>query len=247
MISSFALLAAFLAPLSAAVTITDIQGPAWQSPLVGQTVNNLTGIVTGKVSKPSSRSDSSTELTISFQSKSNGFFISGTPSKDDRVSHGLTVFTTSASVLSQVNVGDFISLTGRVSEFRSASDPDNLFATELSSPTNIVVLSSNNTVKPLVVGKDRSPPTQALSALDAGRDGWLGVPNNQSRVDTVNATLQPNRFGMDFWSSLESQLVTIRKPVSLEFENNFGEFWVHGDWPVTGKNKRGGLTMTFGQ
>jgi hypothetical protein len=27
----------------------------------------------------------------------------------------------------------------------------------------------------------------------------------------------------------------------------FGEFWVHGDWPVTGKNARGGLTLTFGE
>lgn len=32
-----------------AVSITDIQGPAFISPLNGQTVNNLTGIVTAKV------------------------------------------------------------------------------------------------------------------------------------------------------------------------------------------------------
>lgn len=32
------------------VSITDIQGISWQSPLVGQTVNNLTGIVSAKVS-----------------------------------------------------------------------------------------------------------------------------------------------------------------------------------------------------
>ncbi|TCD70910.1 hypothetical protein EIP91_001219 [Steccherinum ochraceum] len=126
------------------------------------------------------------------------------------------------------------------------SDPDNLFATELDSPTNILVLSSNNTVKPLILGRDRSPPTQALSGLDTGRDGWLSVPNNRTQVDTVNATLQPDKFGMDFWSSLESQLVTVKKPTALEFENNFGEFWVYGDWKVTGKNKRGGLTITFG-
>lgn len=31
------------------VSITDIQGTAWQSPLVGQAVANLTGIVTAKV------------------------------------------------------------------------------------------------------------------------------------------------------------------------------------------------------
>ena len=134
-----------------------------------------------------------------------------------------------------------------MAEFRSSSDPDNLFSTEIESPTNITVISSNNTVKPLILGKDRSPPTQALSALDKGPDGWLSVPNNQSRVDTVNATLQPAKFGMDFWSSLEGVLVTVPKPVALEFENSFGEFWVYGDWKVTGKNKRGGLTITFGE
>lgn len=32
-----------------AVSITDVQGPAFLSPLNGQTVNNLTGIVTAKV------------------------------------------------------------------------------------------------------------------------------------------------------------------------------------------------------
>jgi len=51
---------------------------------------------------------------------------------------------------------------------------------------------------------------------------------------------------MDFWASLEGQLVTVKNPTSLEFENDFGEFWVYGDWKVTGRNARGGLTITFG-
>ncbi|KAL4251813.1 Endonuclease/exonuclease/phosphatase domain-containing protein [Abortiporus biennis] len=211
---------------SLAVSITDIQGPAWLSPLQGQSVQNLTGVVVAK--------------------GKSGFFLRGDPSPDIRVSNGLNVFSSSTSVLSQVNVGDLISLSGKVSEFRSSTAPDNLFTTELQSPTNITVLSTNNTFSPIVIGKDRSPPTQSLSALDVGKDGWLTVPNNQSQVDSANATLQPTKFGMDFWSSLEGQLVTIPNPVALDFENTFGEFWVHGDWTVTGKNGRGGLTLTFG-
>lgn len=139
-----------------------------------------------------------------------------------------------------------ISLSGRVAEFRSASAPNNLFLTEIESPADIVVLSSNNTVTPLILGKDRSPPTQQLSALDIGPDGFLSAPNNVSRVESVNATLQPDKFGMDFWESLEGRLVTVRKPIAIDFQNNFGEFWVYGDWHVTGKNSRGGLTITFG-
>jgi hypothetical protein len=86
-----------------------------------------------------------------------------------------------------------------------------------------------------------------LSGLDTGPDGFLSSPNNISRIDTVNPELQPDRFGMDFWESLEGQIVTIPKPVATNFENQFGEFWVYGDWPVTGKNGRGGISITFGR
>ncbi|KAI0714015.1 DNase I-like protein [Cerioporus squamosus] len=223
---------ALLQVLVRAVTVTDIQGPSWLSPLRGQTVHNLSGIVTAK--------------------STSGFWIQGEPVADVRVSNGLSVFTTSKTVLASVNVGDNVSLSGVVSEFRSSSSTslNNLFITELQSPANITVLSSNHTLVPLVLGPSgtRSPPTQKLSALDgdAGTDGWLAVPGNQSLVDVVNATLQPDEYGMDFWSSMEGQLVTVKSPVAIDFENDFGEFWVYGDWAVTGKNSRGGLSITFG-
>ena len=146
-----------------------------------------------------------------------------------------------------MEAGDLVSLSGKVQEYRSSSYPTYLLATELSSPSNITVLSSNNTVKPIVLGVDRSPPTQYLSALDVGRDGFLSVSGNQSRVDTVNATVLPTKYGLDFWSSLEGQLVTIPKPVSLGFENTYGEFWVRGNWKATGVNARGGLSLVLGE
>lgn len=150
-------------------------------------------------------------------------------------------------MLKQINVGQQISLSAKVQEFRSSTAPDDLTTTELSSPSNIVVLSTNNTVTPVVLGKDRSPPTQLFNSLDIGPDGFLSVPNNSSRIDTVNAPLQPDVYGMDFWASLEGQLVKIPSPVGIAFPNSFGEIWVYGDWPTTGKNSRGGLTMTFGR
>ncbi|KAL0580123.1 hypothetical protein V5O48_001899 [Marasmius crinis-equi] len=206
-------------------TITDIQGPAWQSPFAGQNVTNVTGIVTAKAD--------------------NGFYIVGDPVTDIRVSNGLFVFSTSA--VSRVNVGDLVSLAGRVQEFRSSTAPNDLFTTEIA-PTlsTLTVLSSNHTITPIVLGKDRLPPTISYSALDVGPDGVLSSPNNVSRIEVVNATLQPDKYGLDFWESLEGQLVSITNPVVLDFPNRFGEFWVHGDWPVSGKNDRGGLTMTFG-
>lgn len=131
-------------------------------------------------------------------------------------------------------------------EYRSNTRPDDLFLTELLRPTNITVLSSGNQVKPVVLGVDRNPPTQRWSSLDEGPDGALSVPNGVNRVESANATLEPDLYGLDFWESLEGQLVVVRRPTALNFENSFGEFWMHGDWPVTGKNKRGGLTITFG-
>jgi hypothetical protein len=150
-------------------------------------------------------------------------------------------------VLDQVSVRDLISLNGKVSEFRSGAGVSNdLFLTEIVSPIDIVVHSTNHTVTPIILGKDRSPPTQKLTALDHGADGFLSTPNNVTRLESVNATLKPDRYGLDFWESLEGLLVVVPKPISLSFQDRFGEFWVHGDWPVTGKNGRGGLSLTFG-
>lgn len=205
------------------LTIAEIQGPAFQSPYVNQTVS-VTGLVTAK--GPS------------------GFWLAGEPSGDVRVSNGILVFSSSATVLGNVSVGSEVSLNARVSEYRSSTRPDDLFLTELTSPTNITTISSNNTVTPIVLGRDRSPPTELFSALDEGPDGFLSVPNAVNKIESQNATLQPDKYGLDFWESLEGQLVTIPQPFALNFENQYQEFWVRGAWPVTGLNKRGGLTIT---
>ncbi|OCB87746.1 DNase I-like protein [Sanghuangporus baumii] len=223
-ISSALLLTVCLPLLSSATSITDIQGPSFLSPLDGQSVSGVLGLVTAKSTQ--------------------GFYIQGNQVDDDRVSNGLFVFSTSANVLNQVVVGDLITLNGRVQEFRSSASY--LFSTEITSPTNITVLSSNNTLTPVVLGIDRSPPTQQLSALDKGSDGFLSVPNNQSSISAQNLTLSPDLYGLDFWASLEAQLVTVPNPTVVDFNNDFGEFWVYGDWTVTGKNSRGGISMVFG-
>ncbi|KAI0059548.1 DNase I-like protein [Artomyces pyxidatus] len=212
--------------LTASINITDIQGPAFQSPFAGQTLQNITGVVSAKTT--------------------NSFWLAGPASSDIRASHGIRVFTSSKTILGNVTVGDAISLSARVAEFRSSSDPNDLFGTELDSPTNITHLSTNNTITPIVLGVDRSPPTQAYSALDTGPDGWLNVPGNVSLIERTNATLVPAKYGLDFWESLEGTLVTVPQPVSLEFPNSFGEFWVRGKWHVTGLNSRGGLSITIG-
>ncbi len=49
---------------------------------------------------------------------------------------------------------------------------------------------------------------------------------------------------MDFWESLSGELVTVQKPVAIAKPNSYGETWVVGNWPTTGKNARGGLTLS---
>ncbi|KAF9267486.1 DNase I-like protein [Marasmius fiardii PR-910] len=205
--------------------VTDIQGPTWQSPLLGQQVTNVTGIVSAKAS--------------------NGFFIYGEPTDDKRISNGLFIFSSAGA--NRVNAGDLVSIDGSVNEYRPTNSPNDLTSTQITlTLDSLNVVSSNHTVTPLILGKDRSPPTYHFSALDIGPDGVFSVPNNASLIDVLNAALEPEQYGLDFWETLEGQLVLVPNPTALGFPNRYGDFWVHGDWPVTGKNGRGGLSLTFG-
>jgi len=220
---TFSLFTAALAAFSSvvdAVTISQITGNKFLSPYNGQTVSDVRGLVTAK--------------------GPNGIFLRSTsPDGDSRSSESIYVF--SSAVGGTLNVGDIITLGGTITEYRSSSAY--LFLTELIRPVNVTVVSSGNTVTPVFVGAgSRVPPTQQFTGLD--NYDVLGLPNNQSLISVVNPTLVPTRYGLDFWESLSSELVTIRGVRAISKPNNFRDTWVTGDWPVTGRNSRGGLTMT---
>ena len=89
------------------LSIADIQGTAHRSPRDGVKVAEVPGLVTA-VGR-------------------NGFwFQDPTPDADPRTSDGLFVFTSSAPA---VVVGDAVTVTGTVAEFRPGSDANNLTAT----------------------------------------------------------------------------------------------------------------------
>ncbi|THH01613.1 hypothetical protein EW026_g1134 [Hermanssonia centrifuga] len=216
------LLATYLLP-SRATSISDIQGSSFLSPYNGQVVTDVTGVVAAK--------------------DKYGFWLAGEPSDDLRVSNGLRVY--SANFARSVSVGELVRVDGKVTEYRNPSRPNDLYLTELE-PIRLQTVSTGSTVVPVVLGEGRRvPPTTALSAFDNGADGWLSVPSNRTLVEKTNATLQPDKYGLDFWESLEGQLVTVKSPVAIGFPDRFGSFWVHGNWPVSGKNSRGGLTLAF--
>lgn len=213
-------ISALLFGAATAVSIAEINGNRFLSPFSGQSLTNISGLVTAK--------------------STSGIFIrSLTPDNDTATSESVFVF--SSTVGSSLSIGDVISLDAKVSEYRSTSTY--LYLTELSSPSNVQVLSQNNTVTPRVIGQDTpNPPTTQYTSLDGG--DIYAVPNNVANLSSSNPLLDPLSFGLDFWESLSGELVAIRNVTIVSRPNSYGEFWITGGWPVTGRSSRGSLTMS---
>lgn len=134
-------------------TIAAINGNKFLSPLKGKTVTNVRGLITGKTST--------------------GIFMRSTaPDNDPATSESIFVFS---KTLGNIKKGDIITLGGTVAEYRA--DKAYLYLTELTSPTNVVIASSGNTVTPVVLGttttglignKNLNPPTDQYTSLDNG-------------------------------------------------------------------------------
>ena len=130
--------------------IHDIQGASHISPLNGQPVSNVPGIVTAK--------------------RSNGFYLQDpNPDSNEATSEGIFVFTSSAPT---VNVGDSVLVSGNVSEFRSggSSGLTNLTTTELTSPSITVVSSGNPLPAPVIIGTGGRVPPNTVIEDDATGD-----------------------------------------------------------------------------
>jgi uncharacterized protein len=196
--------------------IRDIQGATHTSPLVGQTVSNITGIVTA--------------------SRSNGFYLQDpNPDSNDATSEAIFVFTGTAPT---VAVGDAVSVSGTVSEFRpGGATSSGLTVTQIGSPTISVLSSGNPLPVATVIGSGgRLAPTSTIYAS--------GSPVN---VETAG-TFTPATNGLDFYESLEGMRVQINNAVTVSPTNSFGEIWVLPDSGsgATGQNSRGGITISAG-
>lgn len=205
-----------------AVTIAEINGDKFLSAYNGQTVTGIKGLVTAKSSA--------------------GIWLrSTTPDDDARTSESLYLYSTAAAI-TNLTVGDIVTLDAKVSEYRSAATY--LYLTELTTPKNVVKVSSGNTVTPLIIGEDTpGPPTSQYTSLDGG--DVFGVPNGVANISDVNPVLDPATYGLDFWESLSGELVTIKAPTVVSRPNSYRETWVvGGNWAATGRNAHGGITMS---
>ncbi|EPE06755.1 endonuclease exonuclease phosphatase family protein [Ophiostoma piceae UAMH 11346] len=206
-----------------AQSINEINGKNFLSPYNNKAVSNVTGIVVAK-------------------SASGLFLRSPKISCDTRIGNGLYVYSSTLGKNTTIAVGDSLTLSGTVVDYRSNSAY--LYSTELTVPVIQSWTSGNGVVpKPRVIGRDtRKPPTVQFTSLDNG--DIFSVPNNVSQISVVNPKLQPDRYGLDFWKSLDGDLVTIPHPVAIGKPNQYAETWMVGSWPTTGKNGRGGLTLS---
>ena len=175
-------------------TIAEIQGASHISPLDGESVNGVEGVVTARRT-----------------AGGRGVWIQDpTPDADVATSDGVFVFINAAPV---AKIGDLVGVIGTVSEFRAANDPDNLTITQItSSNANVTVLSSGNPLPaPTVLGiGGRVPPTENID------DDAAGNVETGGTFDAVNDAI-------DFYESLEGMRLQVNDGAVVGATRSFGE------------------------
>ncbi|MEV8564088.1 endonuclease/exonuclease/phosphatase family protein [Streptomyces sp. NPDC051322] len=178
------------------VRIHDIQGSTRISPLAGQPVAGVTGVVTG---------------VRTYGSK--GFwFQDPRPDADPATSEGVFVFTGSTPT---VTVGDAVSVSGTVSEYvPGGASSGNQSITEINKPA-VTLTSSGNPIPAATVISSRSVPGTFAPAGDPAAGGSInGLP------------LQPNKYALDYYESLEGMNVRIGTSRITGATDPYSELWV---------------------
>ncbi|WP_128377860.1 endonuclease/exonuclease/phosphatase family protein [Streptomyces cavernae] len=193
-----------------AVRIHDIQGTTRISPLAGQQVTDVAGIVTGVRTYGSSR----------------GFWIQDPdPDADPATSEGVFVFT---GATPKVAVGDSVKVTGTVTEFvPGGASTGNQSLTEITRAT-VTVVSNGNSVPAAALVNSRSVPDAYAPVGDPAAGGSVnGLP------------LRPRKYALDYYESLEGMNVRVGSSRVVTATDPFTELWVTVK-PFENPNRRGG-------
>ncbi|MER7107597.1 endonuclease/exonuclease/phosphatase family protein [Streptomyces sp. NPDC000229] len=161
------------------IRIHDIQGTTRISPLAGQQVSGVTGVVTG-VRTYGSR----------------GFWFQDTQADGDpATSEGVFVYTGSAPT---VAVGDAVTVSGTVTEYvPGGTSSGNQSLTQITKPTVTVTSSGNPVPAPTTVSARSVPSAYAPEGDPAAGGSVNGLP------------LQPGRYALDYYESLEGTNIRI--------------------------------------
>lgn len=174
-------------PTAGSTTIQDIQGPGFVSPLKGETVSGVAGIVTGL------RTTGTTK----------GFWIQQ-PTKDPAKANASTaVFVYTASAPITAKVGDSVLVSGTVSDYYPLSSGEtvattsNLSMTEITKPVVNVLSSGNPVPAALVLGPQNIPSTYAATP-----------PAGTKNIEAITS-VDPTRSAQEFYESHEGELVRV--------------------------------------
>jgi uncharacterized protein len=191
--------------------IHDIQGAAHLSPKVGVKAADVPGVVTAV--------------------SGTGFWFQDTaPDADPATSEGLFVFTRTAPTAA---VGDAVTVTGTVAEFRPGNTATNLTTTELTSPT-VTKTGTAELPAPVVVGPGGLVPPGTVIEDDAAGD-----------VETTATAFDPATDGLDFWESLEGTRISVTDAQVVGPTNSFGETVVVPPGSTV-RTTRGGIVARAG-
>ncbi|MEO3977081.1 endonuclease/exonuclease/phosphatase family protein [Streptomyces sp. CAU 1734] len=184
---------------AAGVRIHDIQGGTRISPLAGQTVAEVPGIVTGVRAYGSSR----------------GFWFQDTTGDGNpATSEGVFVFTGSGST-PPVKAGDEVRVSGTVAEFvPGGAASGNQSLTQLTRPSVTVVSSGNELPAPAVLSEHSVPEAYAPAGDPAAGGSVNALP------------LRPDAYALDHYESLEGSNVRIGTSRVVGATDPFHELWV---------------------
>ncbi|UFQ14932.1 MULTISPECIES: endonuclease/exonuclease/phosphatase family protein [Streptomyces] len=192
------------------VRVHDIQGTTRLSPLAGQRVTDVRGIVTGVRGHGSK-----------------GFWIQDTEADGDpATSEGVFVYTGSAALT--VKPGDAVRVSGTVGEYvPGGTKSGNQSLTQITGPT-VTVESSGNALPAPVRIDAKSVPARYAPAGDPAQDGSVnGLP------------LKPRTYALDLYESLEGMNVRVGSSRVVGATDAYHELWVTVK-PRENRNRRGG-------
>jgi predicted extracellular nuclease len=211
-------------------TISQIQGASHISPLVGQSVVGVEGLVTARRT-----------------AGGRGFWMLDPGGDgDDETSDGVFVFLNQAPA---AQIGDEVRVSGIVTEFRpGCPDPctpergsgfNNLTITQITSNNaNVERLSSGNPLPaPVVLGLGgRTPPTENIDD-----------DSEETRDIEVSNDYDPTDDAIDFYESLEGMILRIDAGSAVVGPTkSFGEITVlpnGGSWATGLRTPRGGILL----
>ena len=174
-----------------AARIFQIQGAAHVSPLEGRVVTGVPGVVTAVRPNSFTMQDAVGDGNVA-------------------TSDAILVFGVGGS---SVAVGQALTVSGRVAEFRPGGVATNLTTTEITSPT-VTPAGPGGPIAQTVLGPGGRVPPPAVIDDDATGD-----------VET-SGSFDPETDGIDFYESLEATLLRVNDPVVVGPTNGFGELWV---------------------